>query len=90
MLELTAEQWANSVTARLTDGQTAWIKARCKSNEAWPELVEHCPKFVAAIEALPDESLMEFVNSIMRDVFADMKREACAVLPAESEPPDAE
>ena len=63
----------------MTKAQAVYVRARFHSTEGWDELAERFPTLVAALDALPDETLMQTtVNVILRGLFEDAKKEAIA------------
>lgn len=65
----------------ITKAQAIFIRARFESTEGWSELAEQEPKLVAALEALPDETLMSRCLFAFRELFADAKCDALRLVP---------
>ena len=66
----------------MTEEQAEYIKARFKSLPTWNGMKTHHPKFVEAVEMLPNEGGFQNVNTILHSVFQDARKEAESLLPS--------
>ena len=60
----------------MTEDQAEYIRVRFFETEGWEDLRDTNPLFVRALEALPNEELMNMVNVFCREMFLDAKKEA--------------
>ena len=60
----------------LTPRQAQFIRIGFQTTPGWEELAETNPRFVQALEALPDETILRRCNVMLQEMFDDVKREA--------------